>query len=124
MLKLDIITNNGRLPVSLGKYNLDDYCNELVLYPNSRVQIFEKKENLGKNIIISNSENKNKKINLKKVIDSTLIDNIGSIYVFDSLCNVEGFNDVKDSCHYICSQVNFQNILIVLLILIVIVIPN
>lgn len=120
MLKLDIITNNGKLPVSYGKYNLDDYCNNIVLYPNSKIQIFEKKNTLGKSIIINNNENTNKKIDLKKIVESTLIDSVGSIYVFDSLCSVEGFSDVKDSCHYICSQVNFQNVLIFLLILFVI----
>jgi hypothetical protein len=129
MSKIQLINNNSKKILAKGTYNIPNIPSIVVIYPKTRVQLFSLENMSGYNIIIDNIGNENKEININKLLKSGTIDTVKSIYVMSNMCKesqfdtiIEGFSkrDVSDSCHYLCSSLNFQNVLIFFIFIILI----
>lgn len=127
--QIQLINSNDTKMLAKGTYNIPSVPLSIIIHPKTRVQLFALDNMNGYNIIIDNIENTNKKINVNDLLLSGAINTIKSIYVMSNLCKesqcgavVEGFSrrDVSDSCHYLCSSLNFQNILIFFIFIILI----
>lgn len=119
--KVQLINNDNEKILDKGTYNIQQVPVTIIVYPKTRLQLFALKDMNGYNVIIDNIDNKNKTINVKDLLKSKAINTIKSIYVMSNVCSeskcgevIEGFSrrDISDSCHYLCSSMNFQNVLI------------
>jgi len=127
--QVQLISNDSKKILVKGTYNIPNIPSTMIIHPKTRVQLFSLANMNGYNIIIDNIGNENKEININKLLNSGTLDNVKSIYVMSNMCKesqcgavVEGFSkrDVSDSCHYLCSSLNFQNVLIFFIFIILI----
>jgi hypothetical protein len=121
-------THKNNLP--RGMYNIETDPIQIIINPKTRVQLFDMPQFSGNNIILDNlSQTENYVINTQKFLESNILNKIRSINVMSNICNdskcgmvIEGFgeNDLRNSCHYICSLLNLQNIIMCLIFIILI----
>ena len=110
--KVKIIFNNNDEKVLVqGDYNVKN-ISKINVKPYCNVQIFEDENGKGNQINLNTNLNE-KEIDVEKLKSSGIISNVKSLKVLNKN-NIEGFVEVKDSCHFICSSLNFKNIIICL----------
>jgi hypothetical protein len=124
-----MIYNNGENILNRGIHNNVKSPVKMVLQPRTRVHIYDMPYMSGDNVILDNATLNVKEIDVTNLVASNSIRCINSMNVMSQVCtdsccgmNREGFGnkEVRDSCHYICSLVSPQNILLVIVLLVLI----
>lgn len=103
-----------------GLHHISQDYNMMTIGPHTRVQLSDQEFLNGNVLAIDNKEADEIEVNLNDIIKSGSLKNILSINITSFGCGVEGFDGVKDSCHYICSSVNLQNIIIFIILCLVV----
>ena len=124
--KITVMYDTHKNVLSRGLYNISDIPNEIILHPQTRLQIFDLPQMSGNNVIVDNAGKTMKIVDAHKLVNSNIISCIKSLNVMSNVCDEtrcglalhrpelhEPFDDkdVKNVCHYMCSLLNIQNII-------------
>ena len=113
-----------------GVYNINSNPNKIIIKSNTSLQLFSKENQKGNSIILNNTDKQHMEIDVNKILESNALSSVGSTKVTSTICLngncntkvIENFGnqEIKDTCHYICSSLNWKNAIFFIIILILI----